>query len=65
MTNPPKPVPDDGGDKLMRNPLVERYVHPDQFDAFARIGRALGFRHVASGPLVRSSCHAEHQAHGL
>ncbi len=41
---------------------VERYVHPDEF---ARIGREPGFRHVASGPLVRSSCHAEHQAHGL
>jgi len=44
---------------------VERYVHPDEFDEFARIGHALGFRHVASGPLVRSSYHAERQAHGL
>ena len=41
---------------------VERYAHPDEF---ARIGQALGFRHVASGPLVRSSYHAERQAHGL
>lgn len=134
MTTPPKPVPDNGGDDLKRNPLkcaskiaragadyahslrllaevkaahpqipsksglmvglgesndelaaamrdlraqgcelltigqylaVERYVHPDEFDAFARIGRALGFRHVASGPLVRSSCHAGRQAHSL
>ena len=44
---------------------VERYVHPDEFDEFAHIGHALGFRHVASGPLVRSSYHAERQAHGL
>ena len=44
---------------------VERYVHPDEFDEFANIGRTLGFRHVASGPLVRSSYHAERQAYGL
>lgn len=44
---------------------VERYVYPDEFEEFARIGHALGFRHVASGPLVRSSHHAEHQAHAL
>lgn len=44
---------------------VERYIHPDESDELARIGEALGFRHVASGPLVRSSYHAERQAHGL
>jgi lipoic acid synthetase len=44
---------------------VERYVHPDEFDEFANIGRTLGFRHVASGPLVRFSYHAERQAYGL
>lgn len=34
---------------------VVRFVHPDEFDAFADDGRAMGFRYVASGPLVRSS----------
>jgi lipoic acid synthetase len=38
---------------------VERYWHPEEFDALAREGRALGFSQVASGPLVRSSYHAE------
>ncbi len=39
-------------------PVVE-YVTPAVFDAYATIGRALGFRHVAAGPFVRSSYHAE------
>ena len=43
---------------------VERYVHPDEFDELARVGRELGFDHVASGPLVRSSYHADLQAAG-
>jgi len=34
---------------------VERFVPPEQFDAFAREGKAMGFSFVASGPLVRSS----------
>ncbi len=34
---------------------VEAYVHPDQFDRYARLGKELGFQYVASGPLVRSS----------
>lgn len=38
---------------------VERYVPPAEFDAWAERARALGFRDVASGPLVRSSYHAE------
>jgi lipoic acid synthetase len=37
---------------------VERYVTPEQFEAFAALGRELGFAFVASGPLVRSSYHA-------
>ena len=41
---------------------VERYYHPDEFAAIAAIGRRLGFRHVESGPLVRSSYHAGEQA---
>ena len=39
---------------------VKRYVSPEQFERLAVIARELGFRHVASGPLVRSSYHAEH-----
>lgn len=34
---------------------VVRYVHPDEFDRWAEQGRAMGFRYVAAGPLVRSS----------
>lgn len=34
---------------------LEEFVHPDQFAAYERIGRELGFLYVASGPLVRSS----------
>jgi lipoic acid synthetase len=44
---------------------VERFVPPAEFEHYARLGAALGFRHVASGPLVRSSYHAEQQAAGL
>ncbi|MCB9664791.1 MAG: lipoyl synthase [Alphaproteobacteria bacterium] len=38
-------------------PMVE-YVHPDQFERYREIGEELGFRYVASGPLVRSSYRA-------
>jgi lipoic acid synthetase len=38
-------------------PVVE-YVHPDQFAEYKQIALEKGFRHVASGPLVRSSYHA-------
>jgi len=41
---------------------VERYVHPDEFDDLAEFGDRLGFHHVASGPMVRSSYHADTQA---
>jgi lipoic acid synthetase len=41
---------------------VERYVHPDEFLQLKEEGLAMGFRHVESGPLVRSSYHAEYQA---
>jgi lipoic acid synthetase len=42
---------------------VDRYVHPDEFDRLGELGHALGFKHVASGPMVRSSYHADRQAH--
>lgn len=42
---------------------VERYVHPDEFEELRVYGESLGFKHVASGPMVRSSYHADQQAH--
>jgi lipoic acid synthetase len=41
-----------------KHAAVERYVEPERFDEWARIGAELGFGYVASGPLVRSSYHA-------
>jgi len=41
---------------------LDRYVHPDEFDRLGELGYALGFSHVASGPMVRSSYHADQQA---
>jgi lipoyl synthase len=41
---------------------VDRYVPPEEFEEFGRIARGLGFRKVASGPLVRSSYHARDMA---
>jgi lipoic acid synthetase len=38
---------------------VDRYLPPETFLELARRGRSMGFRHVESGPLVRSSYHAE------
>jgi len=42
---------------------VARYVEPAVFDDFARQAHATGFTHAACGPLVRSSYHADRQAH--
>ena len=44
---------------------VLRYVHPDIFAMFEREAHAMGFRHAAVGALVRSSYHADRQAHGV
>jgi lipoic acid synthetase len=43
---------------LKHLPLVE-YISPAQFVTYARAAQAMGFVHVASGPLVRSSYHAD------
>jgi lipoic acid synthetase len=43
---------------------VSRYYTPEEFEEFKQEGIALGFQHVESGPLVRSSYHAEAQTHG-
>jgi lipoic acid synthetase len=42
---------------------VQRYVHPDTFARFETEARAMGFSHAAVGALVRSSYHADQQAH--
>ncbi|HXJ52632.1 MAG TPA: lipoyl synthase [Burkholderiales bacterium] len=42
---------------------VERYVEPQVFAAFEREAASLGFKHAAVGALVRSSYHADRQAH--
>ncbi|MGQ3055867.1 MAG: lipoyl synthase, partial [Nevskia sp.] len=44
---------------------VTRYVHPDEFERLRMLGLQMGFDHVASGPMVRSSYHADQQAHGV
>jgi len=44
---------------------VRRFVSPEQFDALRRRGLAMGFANVASGPMVRSSYHADLQARPL
>ncbi|WP_424991640.1 lipoyl synthase [Paludibacterium purpuratum] len=43
---------------------VLRYVHPDTFAMFEREAYAMGFKHAAVGAMVRSSYHADVQAHG-
>jgi len=42
---------------------VTRYVHPDTFRRFEKAAERMGFAHAAVGPLVRSSYHADRQAH--
>jgi len=44
---------------------VARFVTPDEFDELAEFGNSIGFGHVASGPMVRSSYHADRQAAGV
>ena len=40
---------------------IDRFYHPDEFAELGKAGEAMGFKHVASGPLVRSSYHADQQ----
>ncbi len=44
---------------------VKRYVNPSEFDELAHLGYPMGFSHIASGPMVRSSYHADLQAKEL
>jgi lipoic acid synthetase len=43
---------------------VEEYITPEQFQQYKEIADDLGFSQVASGPMVRSSYHADLQAQG-
>ncbi|MFK5894860.1 MAG: lipoyl synthase [Pseudomonadota bacterium] len=43
---------------------VSEYITPQQFEKYADIAKTMGFTHVASGPMVRSSYHADKQASG-
>lgn len=43
---------------------VTRFVAPEEFERLARIAESMGFSHIASGPMVRSSYHADLQAAG-
>ncbi len=43
---------------LKHLPVVE-FVTPENFNEYGRLARGLGFVHVASGPMVRSSYHAD------
>lgn len=42
---------------------VKRFITPEEFDEYGAFARSLGFRHVESSPLVRSSYHAEKHIH--
>lgn len=44
---------------------VERFVHPDEFKEYALVAEKLGFTGIASGPMVRSSYHADLQHQGV
>ncbi len=44
---------------------VKSYVTPEQFDEYGALAKSLGFKQVASAPMVRSSYHADRQAQGL
>ena len=43
---------------------VERFVTPDEFNELGTYATGIGFKNVASGPMVRSSYHADLQAQG-
>ena len=44
---------------------VRHYVHPEVFKMYVDAAHQMGFRHAASGPLVRSSHHADEQARAV
>ena len=40
---------------------IDRFYTPAEFEELRRAGEAMGFKHIAAGPLVRSSYHADEQ----
>jgi lipoyl synthase len=44
---------------------VKEYITPQQFDTYAAVAKEIGFKQIASAPLVRSSYHADQQAKNL
>jgi lipoic acid synthetase len=48
---------------LQKHLPVKKFITPEEFDEFGDFARSLGFRHVESSPLVRSSYHAEKHIH--
>ena len=44
---------------------ISEYVTPEQFENYKKIGLEMGFKYVESGPLVRSSYHAEEHINAL
>ena len=48
-----------------RHMPIDRYVSPDEFAGWKELGEEMGFLHVESGPLVRSSYHAREQVEEL
>ena len=49
----------------VKHVAIDRYVHPDEFARYREYGPRIGFSHVESGPLVRSSYHAHEQSQML
>ncbi len=45
----------------IRHLVIDRFYRPEEFEELREAGMAMGFKHVASGPLVRSSYHADEQ----
>jgi len=44
---------------------VMQYITPQEFEQYGELAKSMGFTHVASGPMVRSSYHADKQASGI
>ena len=44
---------------------VKEFITPEEFERLARVGYQMGFNHIASGPMVRSSYHADQQASSI
>ena len=56
-------VCDAGGLSTKKHIDIAEYVHPDVFEEYRIVGLEKGFDYVESGPMVRSSYHAERHVH--